>query len=138
MSSGHTGQVQPSIDLEEHRSKNVNAKAVVAHGYIPGTDQYVPITAVDNGDGTYSLSTPTSTGSAAKPTDAYSIQAISETATYKYFYFEDSSANWYILRKTLATSVFDYAKGTGGYASVYTNATSDPSGGSFASYGVTF
>lgn len=77
-------------------------------------------------------------GGAAKPSDAYGIQAISETATYKYFYFEDDVENWYILRKTLATSVFAYAKGTGGYTSVYTNSTSDPSGGVFDTYGATF
>lgn len=57
MSNNHTGNIQPSIDLEEHRSKNVSAKATVDHGYLPGTDQYVPITAVDNGDGTYSMKT---------------------------------------------------------------------------------
>lgn len=77
-------------------------------------------------------------GGAAKPSDAYGIQAISQTATHKYYYFEDDVNNWYILRKTLATSVFDYAKGTGGYTSVYTNSTSDPSGGVFGTYGATF
>ncbi len=58
----------------------------------------------------------------------YGIQAISEDATYKYFFFEDSSANWYVLRKHLTNATFDYAKGTGGYASVYVNSTSGPSG----------
>ena len=58
----------------------------------------------------------------------YGIQAISEDATYKYFFFEDSSANWYVLRKHLTNATFGYAKGTGGYASVYVDATSGPSG----------
>lgn len=58
----------------------------------------------------------------------YGIQAISEDATYKYFFFEDSSANWYVLRKHLTNATFSYAKGTGGYASVYVDATSGPSG----------
>lgn len=74
-----------------------------------------------------------------KVTSKYSISAISETATYKYFFFEDASLNWYIMRKTLATSIFDYAKGTGGYESVYVDSTSGPSGSpTFANYGSTF
>lgn len=76
---------------------------------------------------------------AGKATDAYGYQAVSETAIYKYFFFEDGSGGWYILRKTLATGIMNYAKGTGGYASVYVNATSDPSGSpTFASYDATF
>ena len=63
MSNNHTGNVQPSIDLEEHRSKNVHVKGVLEHGYIPGSDQYVPITAIDNGDGTYSMKTSASLSS---------------------------------------------------------------------------
>lgn len=78
-------------------------------------------------------------GGAAKTTDAYGIQAISDTGTYKYFFFEDASGNWYVMRKNLSTSVFDYTKGTGGYITVYVNSTSAPSGSpTYASYGVTF
>lgn len=58
----------------------------------------------------------------------YGIQAISEDATYKYFFFENSTADWYILRKHLVNATFDYAKGTGGYASVYVDSTHGPSG----------
>lgn len=80
-----------------------------------------------------------SSGGAAKPTDAYSISAISETATHKYFYFEDSSLNWYVMRKDLSTNVYDYTKGTGGYESVYDTPTTAPSGSlTWASYGDTF
>jgi hypothetical protein len=79
------------------------------------------------------------TSAPPKPSDAYSIVAISETATYKYFFFEDKDANWYILRKTLATNVFDYAAGTGGYESVYDSPTTDPTGSpTFDTYGATF
>jgi len=75
----------------------------------------------------------------SKPTSNYAIQAISETATDKYFFFEDPSNNWYVMRKTLATSVFAYTKGTGGYASVYVDSTTAPSGSlTYASYGNTF
>jgi hypothetical protein len=74
-----------------------------------------------------------------KPSDAYSIVAISETATYKYFFFEDKDLNWYILRKTLATNVYDYAAGTGGYESVYSSPTADPTGSpTFDTYGAIF
>lgn len=78
-------------------------------------------------------------GSAAKATDAYGIQAISDDGTYKYFFFEDASANYYVMRKTIATSVFAYTKGTGGYASVYQSSVLGPSGSpTWASYGTTF
>jgi hypothetical protein len=74
-----------------------------------------------------------------KPSDAYSIAAISETATYKYFFFEDKDLNWYILRKTLASNVYDYAAGTGGYTSVYDSSTTDPTGSpTFDTYGAIF
>ena len=74
-----------------------------------------------------------------KPTDAYSVQAISDDGTYKYFFFEDASLNYYVMRKTLATNVFAYTKGVGGYATVYQSAILGPSGSpTWASYGVTF
>lgn len=77
--------------------------------------------------------------SVAKVISSYAYQAKSLTATHKYYFFEDASLNWYIMRKTLATGVMDYAKGTGGYASVYVDSTSAPSGSpTFASYGNTF
>lgn len=74
-----------------------------------------------------------------KATNAYGYQAKSTTASYTYFFYEDASLNWYIMRKTIATGVMDYTKGTGGYASVYVDSTSAPSGSpTFASYGNTF
>lgn len=75
-----------------------------------------------------------------KPTNAYAIGAISETATYKYFFFENDAGAWYIMRKNLSTNQFDYAKGaSGGYLSVWTSATTAPSGSlTFDSYGNTF
>lgn len=81
----------------------------------------------------------TTTAAPAKATDAYGIQAISDDGTYKYYFFEDDSANYYIMRKTTATSVFKYTKGTGGYASVYVDSTHGPSGSpTWADYGATF
>lgn len=81
----------------------------------------------------------TTAATPAKATDAYSIAAISDDGTYKYFWFEDASLNYYIMRKTIATSVFQYTKGTGGYASVYQSSILGPSGSpSWASYGNTF
>lgn len=77
--------------------------------------------------------------STGKTTDAYGIQAVSNDGTYKYFFFEDASANYYIMRKAIATKVFTYTKGTGGYAAVYVSASAGPSGSpTFASYGTTF
>ncbi len=51
----HGGNSQPLIDKEEHRYKNVGAKAVILHGYDPVTDSYYPINVSANADGTYSL-----------------------------------------------------------------------------------
>ena len=80
-----------------------------------------------------------STSGVSKATAAYSISAISETATNKYFFFEDKDLNWYIMRKNLTTLIFSYTKGIGGYTSVYVDATSAPSGSlTFATYGATF
>lgn len=74
-----------------------------------------------------------------KATNMYGFQAKSTTASYTYYFYEDASLNWYIMRKTIATGVMDYTKGTGGYASVYVDSTSAPSGSpTFASYGNTF
>lgn len=47
----------PEMNRYEHDRKNVGAKKVSLLGYLPGTDELVRITAVDNGDGTYSLKT---------------------------------------------------------------------------------
>lgn len=82
----------------------------------------------------------TSSGSSSgKATDAYGVQAISDDGTYKYFFFEDASANYYVLRKHKTNKVFYYTRGTGGYATVYVNSTSGPSGSpTWASYGTTF
>ena len=81
----------------------------------------------------------TTAATPAKATDAYAIAAISDDGTYKYFWFEDASLNYYIMRKTISTSVFQYTKGTGGYASVYQSSILGPSGSpSWASYGNTF
>jgi hypothetical protein len=76
---------------------------------------------------------------ASKATDRYAYSAKSETATYKYFFFEDKDGNWYILRKELATEIVRYAKGTGGIDSVFDSSTTDPDGSPvFASYATTF
>jgi hypothetical protein len=56
------------------------------------------------------------------PPPSYLIRNIAEDATYKYFGFEvlDSGA-WRIMRKTLATNVFQYATGESDYAAAWTN-----------------
>lgn len=57
MSTTHTGQTQPSIDLEEHRSvAGVNVKAVTPYGATASAAALLPMRVTDNGDGTGSLS----------------------------------------------------------------------------------
>lgn len=92
---------------------------------VPTVGGYVPVV---NPDGSLIGST--------SPTDGYGYCAKSTTATYKYYFFENKDGDWYILRKTIATEVVDYAVGTGGYDSVFNSSTTDPDGsptfGSFA------
>jgi hypothetical protein len=65
--------------------------------------------------------------------------ADSLTATYQYYFFEDKDSNYKIMRETLATGVYAYATGTGGYTSVYVDNTSDPAGSpTFGTYGEIF
>ena len=66
-------------------------------------------------------------GPSGSSSTVYDIKNISpstdpEIATYKYFGFlERGGTNWRIMRKTLATNVFEYATGTSGYATAWTN-----------------
>lgn len=70
-----------------------------------------------------------------KPTNAYAISNIDPNdVTYKYFGFEDKDGAWYIMRKTLATNVFLYAKGPSSYATAWTGRA----GQSYDSYSNTF
>lgn len=106
--------------------------------YNPNTNTYDRVQVNAAGE----LVTTTSAGggsSSSKAINAYAYSAKAVTATYKYFYFEDASLNWYVMRKNISTGVVDYTKGTGGYATVYVDAVSAPSGSpTYASYGTTF
>ena len=57
MATDHTGNVQPTIDAEEHDSKNTQAKKASLFGYLPGSDELVRISAEDAGGGEYVLKT---------------------------------------------------------------------------------
>lgn len=75
----------------------------------------------------------------AKSSDEYGITAISEDATYKYFWFEADDADYYVMRKHKTTKVLTFTKGTGGYTTVYVNETSGPSGSpTWGTRGATF
>lgn len=74
-----------------------------------------------------------------KQSDLYGYQATSEDATYEYIFKEDKDGNWLIVRLHKTTDVATYSRGTGGYASIYVDADSAPSGShTWASYGATF
>lgn len=107
MANPKTSEKSNYLDREEHLSKGaVAAKRVVLYTYDSGADTINPVAGAST----------------------YGIQAISDDGTYKYFFFEDNDANYYILRKHIANKVFDYTAGTGGYSTVYQNSTSGPSG----------
>lgn len=59
-----------------------------------------------------------------KETGSYSICNKEATATYKYFGFQRSDEYWYIMRKTIATNVFEYVAGTSAYSTAWTNRAS--------------
>jgi len=112
VSNPKTSEKSVYLDREEHISKGaLAAKRVALYSYDSSTDTLTPI----------SSASPNSTA-------AYSIQAISNDGTYKYFFFENDDTNYYILRKNLTTSVFSYAKGTGSYTTVYQSEILGPSG----------
>lgn len=122
------------LDNLEH-DETTGAKGVVLYGTPDGTTIY---RLKVNSDGSIAV-TGSFSSSPPKVTDAYGIQAISDDGTYKYFFFEDDSANYYIMRKHKANKVATYTKGTGGYASVYVSPSAGPSGSpTYASYGTTF
>lgn len=101
------------IDQREHNN-DASAKRVVVR-YL-NTD-----------DGEWYNWDPTATTTSSTvidPRTGYGISDIEETATYKYFGFEDASGNWYILRKTLATNEFLYSKGASAYSTAWTNRAS--------------
>lgn len=80
-----------------------------------------------------------SSSSSGKATDAYANSAVSDDGTYKYFFFEDASLNYYIMRKHKTNKVFTYTKGTGGYSAVYVSSSAGPSGSpTWGTYGATF
>jgi hypothetical protein len=59
-----------------------------------------------------------------KETGSYSICNKEATATYKYFGFQKSDGGWYIMRKTIATNIFEYVAGASAYSTAWTNRAS--------------
>lgn len=73
-----------------------------------------------------------------KPSDLYAYQASSNDGTYEYIFKEDKNTDWLIVRLD-NNDIASYSKGTGGYMTVYVDATSAPSGSpTWADYGTTF
>ena len=60
----------------------------------------------------------------AKSTEQYAINNKEATATYKYFGFQKSNGGWYIMRKTIATNIFEYVAGASAYSTAWTNRAS--------------
>ena len=70
------------------------------------------------------LTETTLTGVYMKETGSYSICNKEATATYKYFGFQKSDGGWYIMRKTIATNIFEYVAGASAYATAWTDRAS--------------
>lgn len=80
------------------------------------------------------MTQPGGSSSGGKATDAYAISNEEVTGTYEYYGFEDASGNWYILRVTSASGIYQYAAGSSAYSTAWTNRASQ----SYASYSTTF
>lgn len=128
----------PLVDATESTTKAINSLRFPIPNYIlpfrdiNGKAVQVQLDASGN--------IPTGGGSSSsKATAAYSISAVSDDVTNKYFFFEDANLNYYIMRKNKTTAIFTYTKGTGGYTAIYVSSTSGPSGSpTFGTYGATF
>lgn len=117
---------QSHYERTEHEASN-KAKKVNAYVWNSGTLGWEKMTQ------------PGGSSSTGKATNAYSIQAVSDDGTYKYFFFENATPDYYVMRKHKTNKVFTYVKGTGSYSAVYVSASAGPSGSpSWDTYGATF
>jgi len=125
MATPNTSEKSNALDREENITRgNLSAKRVVNYTYDASTDTLLPVSGT---------STP------PKASDEYGIQAISDDGTYKYFFFENDSTNYFVMRKNLTTKVFSYTKGTGSYTTVYQSEILGPSGSpTWGTRGATF
>lgn len=115
-------------------NKGFNSDTQLKSVEIGGTDGSTVNRLKINSDGSINASSVP-----AKSSDEYGITAISEDATYKYFWFEADDLDYYIMRKNKTTKVFTFTKGTGGYTTVYVSETSGPSGSpTWGTRGTTF
>lgn len=129
-------------NIVEHSTQYIdnmgfNADTKLKSVEIGGTDGSSVNRLKVNSDGSINVSGGSSSG--GKATDAYAWQATSDDGTYKYFFFENATPDYYILRKHKTTKVATYDAGTGSYTAVYQSDTLGPSGTpTWATYGATF
>ena len=89
------------------------AQGITIKGKTSG-DQNIPVQ-VDGTGRVYVLVDNPSDIGGGSPTGKYGISNIEDAGTYKYFGFEDKDGNWYIMRKTVATNVYEYVSGASNY-----------------------
>jgi len=115
------GQVDNLEHTDENHAKKVNS--------------YV----WNSGSGVWKRMTQPGGSSSGKAMDAYAIQAKSDDGTYIYYFRENATPDYAIMRKNKTTGVWTFAKGTGSYAAVYVSPTAGPSGSpTFDTYGNIF
>ena len=75
----------------------------------------------------------------AKIKDSYAIQAKSNDGTYTYYFRENATPDYALMRKHDTTGVWSFAKGTGSYTTVYVDESSAPTGSpTWGTYGAIF
>lgn len=119
----------PSVgqtDNLEHTDEN-HAKKVNAYVWNSGSGVWERMTQ------------PGGSSSSGKAIDAYAVQAKSDDGTYIYYFRENATPDYAIMRKHKTTGVWSFAKGTGSYAAVYVDASSGPSDSpTWGTYGAIF
>lgn len=115
-----------SIDQREHNN-DASAKRVVIRGQNPDDGHFYNIAAVDNGDGTFSLSTSGGGSGSSSPdtplsTYTYIQKDTTSSGTYKYYGYADANTDggWAIKRITIASNLAEYVKGASDYSTNWT------------------
>lgn len=109
MGAKHTGNVQPSIDAEEHEhTLSPATKNVLIYGFDGSSKQILKT----NSNGELVIS----------DLAEYKIADKDDDASPNYYGFTDKDGNWYILKETISAGAdtYRYIKGTSDYMTNWT------------------
>ena len=119
--AGSTSSLGKVIDTITDNTLATLNRSVIAGRSSTGGGTYYNVKVNPSGS---LLTETTLSGVYMKETGSYSIANKEATATYKYFGFQKSDGGWYIMRKTIATNIFEYVAGASAYSTAWTNRAS--------------